>query len=436
MTTFKIKELGCKVNQYESQLMREQLEAIGFVESHNGEPADIYLINTCTVTQAADSDSRSFIRNAIRSNPSAKIIVTGCYVEKDADEIKRIYKDAIIVKNDEKENVLSVILSPEGAKNLGGQREILRRPAEGGTPQNDMVSGISGFADHNRAFVKIQDGCDNHCSYCKVPLVRGASRNRDMGLIIKEATQLVNNGFKEIVLCGICLGAYKDLIALLGKLEKIKDLYRIRLSSIEPRYINNKLIDSVSSSGKICKHLHIPLQSGDDKILKAMNRKYTSGQYIKIIEKIRKKMPNVAIATDIMVGFPGETNKEFKNTIEVVKAVKPMRSHIFTFSKREGTQAFYMDGEVDKAEKSRRLHILKKVTDEISFSYKKRFQGHTVEVLVENNRDKKTNLLTGYTDTYIKVLFEGEYSIINELRQLKITKVFQPHAYVWGILRA
>lgn len=408
METFKISELGCKVNQYESQLMREQLQRAGFAEA-NGKPADIYVVNTCTVTASADSGSRNLIRRALRENPRAKIVAAGCYAEKDADEIIKICKDAIILKNKEKDNIVSFL------------HHTRLRPSS-------LVSrlsshAISGFAGHNRAFVKIEDGCSNSCSYCKVPLVRGKARNRPSKEIIAEIRNLAEAGFKEIVLCGICLGAYKDLTGLLGKLENIERLKRIRLSSIEPIYVDDKLIDKISSSQKICRHLHIPLQSGDDKILKAMDRKYTSSRYLKIIDRIRRKMPQIAIATDVLVGFPGETDKQFRNTLKVLESVRPMRTHVFTFSAREGTPAFYMPGGVDKKEKSQRLNAVKQFAEEMSFSYRKNFLGRDVDVLVESSRDRKTNLLTGYTDTYIKVLFEGNDTLINELAKVKITRV-------------
>jgi len=405
MATFKINELGCKVNQYESQLIREQLKLAGFVEA-NGKPADIYVINTCTVTASADSDSRNFIRRAMRFNPSAKIIVTGCYVQKDADEIKKICPDAVIVRNEEKGNMIDVI---------GNCRGTLQR-----APTYD---GISDFFGHNRAFVKIQDGCDNHCSYCKVPFVRGRSRNRNAKDILKEANNLAGAGFKEIVLCGICLGAYKDLIGLVEKLERIEVLKRIRFSSIEPVYLSKDFIDKIASSKKICRHLHIPLQSGDDRILKAMNRKYTSSKYISLVQNVRKKIPGIAITTDILIGFPGETQKEFNNTLSTLEAVKPMRVHAFSYSRREGTKGFYMPGQINKDQIRKRMSKVIKISQAMSYAYKNKFLGRKVKVLAENIRDKKTNLLTGYTDTYIKVLFDAKDDIINELIDVRITEV-------------
>lgn len=406
MKTFKISELGCKVNQYESQLMREQLASVGLIEESGGRPADLYVINTCTVTSSADFASRNFLRRALRQNPNARIAVAGCYAEKDADEIKKIYSEAIIIKNIQKNNIIDAI----GCDGVSGRNS---RDAE----------GISYFSAHNRAFVKIQDGCNNGCSYCKVPLVRGRARSRDIGDILKEAVNLAKAGFKEIVLCGICLGAYNDLAGLLDKLEPIAGLERIRLSSIEPGCVTNELIDKINSSEKICRHLHIPLQSGDNGILKLMNRNYTVGQYVDLVKNIRSRIPDIAIATDVIAGFPGETEREFKNTLKAIEAVKPMRAHIFSFSKREGTGAFSMPGQVEKARIRSRIKILAELTKEMSLSYRKKMQGNVFKVLVESGRDKKTNLFTGYTDTYVKVLFQTSVEKVNELIRVRITEV-------------
>ncbi|PIW66465.1 MAG: hypothetical protein COW11_03235 [Candidatus Omnitrophica bacterium CG12_big_fil_rev_8_21_14_0_65_43_15] len=398
MTTYKIYDLGCKVNQYESQIIRQQFASMGFSQA-NGNPADIYIINTCTVTSSADSDSRSLLRKAMRLNPGSRIIVTGCYVEKDADIIKRICPDAEILK------------------------------------KGELISsscGLSGFTGHNRAFVKIQDGCDNFCSYCKVPMVRGAARNRDESEILNEAGRLAKAGFKEIVLCGICLGAYSDIVKLLDKIESVKGIARIRLSSIEPLNVSESLIKKIKSSEKICRHLHIPLQSGDDKILKRMNRKYTAGEFVDLIKRIRASIPEIAISTDVLLGFPSETDKEFKNTLNTIKAVKPMRIHAFGYSPRKGTAAFNMPGEPEAKEKSRRVKAVIDLAGELAESYANKFKDKTVSVLVETSRDKKTRMLTGYTDTYIKVLFDGADCLINKIVNVRINMISR--SYVTGAI--
>ncbi|MCM8763154.1 MAG: radical SAM protein, partial [Candidatus Omnitrophica bacterium] len=274
---FKILTLGCKVNQYESQQIREAYLRQGFQELFDGRPADTYIINTCTVTHHADRASFVLIRRAKRENPQAKIYVTGCLVKMDAAKIKERFPDVSFLDKDE------------------------------------FKQGINAFCGHTRAFLKIQDGCDNFCSYCKVALVRGKPRSRPFDEVIHEAQRLVDAGFKEIVLCGICLGSYGkdfgnvDLVDVLAALEKIKGEFRIRLSSIEFGDVRERLIKKLETSKKLCPHLHIPLQSGDDRILKLMNRKYTAEDYLKLVQELKRRIPLLSITTDVMVGFPGES---------------------------------------------------------------------------------------------------------------------------------
>ncbi|MBU4140336.1 MAG: MiaB/RimO family radical SAM methylthiotransferase, partial [Candidatus Omnitrophica bacterium] len=303
--------LGCKVNQYETQAIREKFLYAGFREN-NSEIADVYIVNTCTVTARADRESRRLIRRLLRSNPDSKIIVTGCYIEKDAAEILSISNKIRIVPNRQKHCIINFLnLTPDVVAQFIGQRTNFCS-INGATTLNDKVFlplKISDFKDHERAFVKIQDGCNNFCSYCKVPLVRGVSRSRSPKEITAEVERLTRRGFKEVVLTGICLGSYHyksfDLAAVLSALENIEREFRIRLSSIEPQLISNDLIGRIADSEKICPHLHIPLQSGDNKILKRMNRRYTREKFLSLIAKIKKKIKDVAITTDILVGFPG-----------------------------------------------------------------------------------------------------------------------------------
>lgn len=395
MRTFTIKTLGCKVNQYESQAIRERFTSSGFLESDNGN-AKVCVINTCTVTETADRKSLREIRSAINKNPDAKIIVTGCMVAKDKDKILKIAGiDCLIEKQ---------AFSP---------------------------FKISGFAGHNRAFLKIQDGCNNFCSYCKVPLVRGASVSKPIEEVIFEAKQLIGAGFKEIVLSGICLGAYgidlqkrSLLVELLEMLEKIEGFFRIRLSSIEPNFIDDKLISKIAASGRVCPHLHIPLQSGSDKILGKMNRRYTYGQFIRLVGHIRKKLPDFSLTTDILVGFPGEQEKDFKNTIEAIKEIQPARAHIFPYSRRKHTAAYNFRGHIPQAIILQRLNVLKEIVGETGFEYRKRFLGKRLYVLIENELDKKSKLLKGYSENYILVLLEDKRKDLkNKIVPVKITDV-------------
>lgn len=415
MKTVKFFTLGCKVNQYETQVIREKFIRGGFKELSDTQPADIYVINTCTVTQTADSKSRYFIHHAHRQNPQAKIIVTGCYTELDSDEIARIPGIAHIVKNKEKYSIPELL---NEYNELNGHNEL-----------NGI--GISSFSGHTRAFLKIQDGCNNHCSYCKVPKVRGLSRSRPLDDIVREAESLVSNGFKEIVLCGICLGSYgrdlpgsPDLVDVIENLENIEGLLRIRLSSIEAGDISDRLIQKMAQSKKLCRHLHLPIQSGDDEILKKMNRKYTRTGYLNLINRIKRSIPQVAITTDVMVGFPGEDERHFQNTIDLIKGIMPLRTHIFPYSKREGTlAAINFKKKLDYKIIKERINYLKNIAAECSLTFKKQFLNKVMDVLIETRLKDKSEFWDGHTGNYIKVLVKSNLNLKNKLIHLKLKKI-------------
>jgi len=400
--------VGCKVNQYETQALREQYLKKGYRESAKEEPADLYVINTCTVTGKADKDSRRYIHHAKKINPKAKIVVTGCLVEKDEEEISSIPGVKEIIKNSEK---------PEG---------------------------ISGFSGHTRVFVKIQDGCNNFCSYCKVPFVRGRSRSRSEKAILDEISRLLDKGFKEIVLSGICLGEWgkdlkepKGLRDLLQKITAIKKDFRIRLSSIEPNLVTSQLIETIKSSPKICSHLHIPLQSGSDKILKLMNRPYKARDYIKLILKIRKEAPDFSISTDVLTGFPGEGKREFRNTLKVIKKILPVRLHAFPYSPRKGTKAYGLMPIVEKPELKQRVKTLQALGKALSAKYRKKFLKKCVRVLVEHTRDRTSGLFCGYTDTYIRVLIQEDKPndhLSGQLIPARLTKLDQKSSFCTTLL--
>lgn len=378
MPTFKIKTLGCKVNQYESQARREAFLKAGLKEELLVKKSDIYLINTCTVTARTDGKSLALIREALRENPKAKVMVTGCFAKA------------------EKETLVNT---------FGTKVNIVE----------DLKEGISAFANHSRAFLKIQDGCNNKCSYCKIPLVRGNSRSRNFMGIIEEARHLIERGFKEIVLCGICLGAYgRDLIPktnlsdVILALIDLKGDFRIRLSSIEVRDVSDKIIEIMSEKQKLCRHLHIPFQAGDDSILKRMNRKYTSKDYLKIVENIRREMPEVAITTDIMVGFPGETEENFKNSLNFLKKAAPARTHCFPFSARPGTAAFNLNDKIPDTIVNKRMLAILKLTKRLSLDYQRKFIGKKLDVLIEAKPDRSTGFFKGYSDNYIYTLVKAK----------------------------
>lgn len=410
MKTVKFYTLGCKVNQYETQVIREQFLRGGFEEIDNGKIADIYIINTCTVTANADRDSRRLISQVHRQNPQAKIVVTGCYTELDSDEIAKIPGVTHIIKNKDKNRIIELLNEPN---ELSEHNEI----------------GISSFKGHTRAFLKIQDGCNNSCSYCKVPLVRGISRSRHLEVILKEAERLVKNGYKEIVLTGICLGAYgQDLnpkisiLDVIEGLEKIEGLLRIRLSSIEAADVSDGLIDKMAQLKKLCRHLHIPLQSGNDEILKKMNRKYCRDDYLALIKRIKSLIPEIAITTDIMVGFPGESEINFQSTLGLIKEILPLKVHIFPYSRRESTHAASsFKDEISPMLIKKRIARLKNLSHACASIYKKQFLNKDMDVLIEARVKDNPGFWEGYTDNYIRALVKSSQNLKNQLLCVKLS---------------
>ena len=425
------------MNQYETQEIREQLVAAGFMECLSREVADLYIVNTCTVTEKADRQSRHIIGLFHKTNPDAKIVVTGCYAERDSADISFLPGVNHIIKNIDKSRIAD-ILNDKSDRPVNGKDTILNTPASpAGGQYARRNSGITGFSGHTKAFVKIQDGCENRCAYCKVPLVRGASVSRPIKEVVEEVKTLVGNGFKEIVLTGICLGAWgKDMspswaasYASLGLVDVLKAIngiggdFRIRLSSIEPIYVTGELLRFIAENSRMCRHLHIPLQSGDDDVLKRMKRPYTSEGYKAIVDDCRKKIEGIAITTDIMVGFPGESEENFKNTVRFVKDVLPARTHIFTFSKRAGTAAFEMKPEIDIDTMKRRYCELNVAALGSSCLYRSDFLDKKLDILVESKRDRLSGMLAGYSGNYIRTLFEGADSLMKNIVPVKIYDV-------------
>jgi threonylcarbamoyladenosine tRNA methylthiotransferase MtaB len=460
--------LGCKVNQYETQAIRESLAARGLIETSPEGAADLYVINTCTVTSMSDEKSRQYIKKVRRKNPDAMVVVTGCYAEADTEVLKKMEGVDYVITKAEEAHIAEIIhrniahhiptqktgthikvpftsplfqrgkitgvatLSPF---NMRG-KETNERVFQDGDSTVELAEDsiynlkISNFAGHTRAFLKIEDGCDMYCSYCIIPYVRGNIKSRRLQDIKEEAERLVQNGYKEIILTGIHLGAYgKDsqgryrLLDVISMLTDLPELERIRLSSIEVNEITDDLIDLVSRSKKICPHFHIPLQSGDDLILRRMNRKYTSLQYLEIVDDIKSKIDLPSFTTDIMVGFPGEMDMHFKNTIYICKRAGFSRIHIFPFSVRKGTPAAKMPDHCHPQIIKNRKAQIEDIANNLSLAYKKRFLDRQAEVLVEIERDSKTNKLCGYSERYIKVLFDGPDTIKNTIIPVRIKEV-------------
>jgi len=420
MKRIKFYTFGCKTNQYETQAMRESLICLQeYSEATPGEKADIYIVNTCTVTSKADRNSRRQIRNCKRENPNSKVVLTGCLAQLN-DDAKELSEDVeFVVRNNEKSRIRDILANPDTIKVPDKKRELY-------TPLK-----ISDFQNKTKAFVKVQDGCDNYCSYCKIPLVRGRSRSREMEDILQEVVRLKTKGFKELVLTGICLGDWGrtlkkrlSLSDLLREIDGIEGDFRVRLSSIEPNMVTGDLIKVMQASKKICRHLHIPLQSGSDKILKLMNRPYTSGDYKFLIKKIKKAIPGISITSDVIVGFPGETRDDFKKTISLIRHIMPSRLHIFTYSARVGTNASRLNGRICPDELKKRRITLEELAKRTSYKYRRRFlKNKSVEALIETTKDPDTNMLTGYTDTYVRFLLNGPDNLMGCLTNIKVRKL-------------
>ena len=440
--------IGCKVNQYETEAIAEKLEALGFERVDFSEKADIYVINTCTVTGESDRSSRQAIYRAKRRSPDAKIIVTGCYAQMEKEFLKSLPGVSMVVKQEGKGRLPFMVMDMFSLKKEKSPVGSGCPSAEGesrfaGHPEPEMVRGkdtpqqrywedadqffgfrVKGLAKHTRALVKIQDGCEKNCAYCVVPFARGKERSREVGEIISETNDLVENGYKEVILTGVHVGRYnKDDLGLVQLSERILNetkVERMRYSSIEPYEFSDQLIDLVSNSKRICRHLHISLQSGDNVILSRMKRDYSIGEYRVLIDKISKAIPDVMIGADVIVGFPGETDKQFENTCEFIATFPINYLHIFSYSDRKGTEASSMPNKIPPQVIHERSEIMHALGKEKWRDYIERFVGRKLEVLIENRRDRKTSMLTGLSDNYIRVLLDGEDSLKNRIISVHI----------------
>lgn len=419
--------IGCKVNQYETEAMAEKLEDFGFQRVDFSEHADIYIINTCTVTKESDYSSRQAIYRAKRRSPHAKIVVTGCYAQMEKEFLQNLPGVSLVVKQEEKDRLPEIVAERFGPKEM--QTEI-------GTEERYSVfgSGVKGLAKHTRALVKIQDGCEKNCAYCIVPFARGKERSRKTDEIIAEIDTLVGNGYREVILTGVHVGRYnKDGLNLVGLSQEIlkqTKVERIRFSSIEPKEISDELIDLISKTHRICRHLHIPLQSGDDFILSEMKRDYTGEEYLVLADKLTEAIPCILIGADVIVGFPGETNQQFENTCQFIRSSPVNYLHVFSYSDRKGTLASLMMYKTAPEVIHRRSEILHELGWEKWRNFIDRFIGKRLDVLIENRRDRKTGKLTGLSDNYIRVILEGDDSLKNKIISVRISK--REDNKLWG----
>ena len=411
---FKIITLGCKVNTYESICMKEKLIDNNFIETFDDD-ADIVIINTCSVTNMADAKSRKVIRAAKKENKNAIIVVCGCSAENHREDLLELGID-ILIGNNEKSNIVDLINDYVKSNN-----KYIKFYDNKNLSFEDMV--VSKFKEQTRAYIKIQDGCNNYCTYCIIPFLRGNLRSKDFDKVIDEAKLLVKNNHKEIVLTGIHTGSYGtgtnyDLVDLLNELVKIDGLERIRLSSIEITELNDKFLKFLKDNPKLCDHLHIPLQAGSDHVLKLMHRKYDINYFIDKINTIRSIRPNISITTDVIVGFPEETDEDFNNCLEVCKLINFSKIHVFPYSKRDGTLAAKMKQVNDSIKKDRTKKLLS-LSEELEKKYYQNYLNKEVEVLIEEIKDNKS---IGHTFNYLKVIIDDIYDR-NNLVKVKIYKI-------------
>jgi len=410
MPTAAYATIGCKVNQYETEKIRERLEAIGFRTVGFASRADLYVINTCTVTSAADAKSRRAIRQAVNRSPGALVVAAGCFVEINPSSASEINGVDVWVGNEDKDTIPDIV-----AARFPSLRSDEQHPAK---PRL-----------RTRAVVKVQDGCRQFCSYCAVPLARSRVWSRSIDDVLEELRMLATFGYKEVVLTGIRLGSFESgLHNLLSRAVALQGIERVRLSSIEVWEITDELIDVMCSSEKVCRHLHVPLQSADDLVLKLMNRPYTAAEYAEVIDRVRNKLKGLGLTTDVMVGFPGETEDAFQNTLRFIEDMEFSRLHVFRYSPRPGTRAASMGGRVPEAEKTRRSENAQELGVRLMRRFAEKLVGSTMPVLVEMRR---CGDLVGFTDNYVEVRIAGSDTLRGMVVPVKIERVDED-GRAWG----
>ncbi len=423
--------LGCKVNQYETDAMMDMFEKDGYEHVESEDYADVYVINTCTVTHMSDRKSRQYIRRMKKKNPEAIVAVVGCYSQVSPEEILEIEEVNLVMGTNERRQIVEEIKKLDATQKASTVDDIMKVRAF----EEIEINQTNG---RTRAFMKIQDGCDRFCSYCIIPYARGGKiRSRELESIVVEANKLANNGYKEIVLTGIHVASYgKDvadaqvnLLSVIKAINEIEKIERIRLSSVEPILFTEEFINEVKTMDKVCPHYHLSLQSGCDETLKRMNRRYTTAEYKEIVDRLRKHIPNVSITTDVIVGHPGETNAEFDETYEFLKEIELLHMHIFKYSPRKGTPAATMENQIDAQTKQLRSDKLLNLNRQNFNNITKKLLGQEVEVLFESVSHNKYE---GLTTNYIRVSVQSEEDIQGKILKVKITDI--KDEYLEGIL--
>ncbi len=408
MKSVALHNLGCKVNSYELDVMQQTLVEKGYSIVPFDGPADIYIVNTCTVTNIADRKSRQMLHRARKLNPQAVVVAVGCYVQTGQDTIEKDDAVDLAIGNNRKKDLVEIL-----ENYLAGRAEAEESVCDiidiNHTDEYEEMT-LKRTAEHTRAYIKIQDGCNQFCSYCVIPYARGRVRSRKQDNIIREVEGIAGEGYQEIVLTGIHISSYGmdrggcELLQLLEKLHEIEGIRRIRLGSLEPRIVTEEFARKISAMPKVCPHFHLSLQSGSDTVLRRMNRKYDREAYFQATEYLRRFYENPAITTDVIVGFPGETLEEFQETEEFLCRIKFFEMHIFKYSKRRGTRAAEMEGQLTEAEKSRRSAVLMELERQMSHAYRSGFIGREVEVLFEEKQVKAGRIYwIGHTSQYIRV---------------------------------
>ena len=425
MSTVAFHTLGCKVNHYETEAIWQLFKDANYERVEFETNADVFVINTCTVTNTGDKKSRQIIRRAIRQNPDAVVCVTGCYAQTSSAEIMEIPGVDIVVGTQDRHKLLDYIQQFQDERQpINGVGNIMKN-------RTYEELEVPYFTDRTRASLKIQEGCNNFCTFCIIPWARGLMRSRDPEKVVEQATQLVNSGYKEIVLTGIHTGGYGqdlknyNLAQLLRDLDTIEGLERIRISSIEASQLTDEVIDVIGNSNKVVRHLHIPLQSGSDDVLKRMRRKYTMAHFSERLTKLHQALPDLAVTSDVIVGFPGESEDEFQETYDFIVNHHFSELHVFPYSPRIGTPAARMDNQIDEETKNVRVHKLISLSNQLAKEYASKLEDEVLEVIPEEIGEEP-HTLVGYADNYMKVKFEGDDSLIGQIVKVKIVKANYP----------
>jgi threonylcarbamoyladenosine tRNA methylthiotransferase MtaB len=437
-TTVGLITVGCKLNQYETEAMAERLEESGFSVVPFTSSADVYVVNTCTVTARSDYKSRQMLRRAARRNPDALVVATGCYAQREPESLLAMPEVALVIGNDLKPRLTELVSAemsgddrrgrtsaPVGRES--GSEQAEPPPGQAGSEQSSEFGffDVTGFRGYTRAFLKIQDGCDRRCAYCAVPDARGPARSRPLGDVLRQARTLGDRGYREIVLTGVHIGAYSDecgtvLSDLVRALTRLDEVDRIRLGSVEPTELTPELSDLILNSPKVCNHLHVPLESGSDSVLRRMGRAYTREHYRDAVRQVTSRDPLCGLGADVMVGFPGETDEDFADTMALIESLPFTYLHVFTYSRRRGTPAASMPGVVPAEEAGRRSAVLRELGKRRSLGFRQGLVGEVVNVLLEGGRGRSRGAVSGLAGNYVRVQVGGGSELVNRIVPVSI----------------